>query len=70
MIFPLNFDDLSLFFAVIALILLITSGLIPAGKEKMKVLINIKNLKKTAIITSILFMLTIGLRIMGFVQLS
>jgi len=70
MIFPLSFDDLSLFFAVVALILLVTAGLIPTGKEKMKVLINVSNLKKTAIIVSILFMLTIALRLFGFTQLS
>ena len=70
MMFPLTFEDLGLFFAVIALILLVTSGLIPSGKEKRKVLINAKNLKKTAIIVSILFILTITLRIVDVIQLN
>ena len=49
MMFPLNFEDLSLFFAVISMILLATSGLMPSGKEKRTVLISAKKMKKAAI---------------------
>ena len=70
MMFPLNFEDLSLFFAVIALILLVTSGLVPLNKEKRTALISIKKLKKAAIIASILFMITVTLRIINSVLLG
>jgi uncharacterized membrane protein YvlD (DUF360 family) len=63
MTFPLNDLELGLFFAVIAMILLVTSGLLPSGKEKRTVLINVKKLKKAAIVVSILFMINIFLRI-------
>ena len=70
MMFPLNFEDVGLFFAVISLILLVTSGLMPTGVEKRTILISAKKMKKAAIISAILFMITIILRIANLVLLD
>ena len=70
MMFPLTFEDLGLFFAVISLILLVTSGLMPSGKENRTILISAKKMKKAAIITSILFMITITLRIVNIMLID
>ena len=67
MIFPLNFEDLSLFFAVIALILLATSGIMPLDIKQRTALVNVKKLKNAAIIASILFMTTVTLRIINLI---
>ena len=67
MMFPLTFEDLGLFLAVIALILLVTLGLIPLDKEKITALLSVKKLKKAAIIVSILFMITVILRIINLI---
>jgi hypothetical protein len=63
MIFPLDFLDLSLFFAVIALILIVSFGLISSHQGATKILINKKKLENVTILFSVLFLLTVILRL-------
>ena len=65
MMFPLDFWDLSLFFAVMALILIITSGLLSTRSGKPNILISKKKLEKAAIAFSSLFLVTVILRIIN-----
>jgi len=65
--FPLSFLDISLFLAVTAIILLITSELISPYYGKTNLLINKKRLKRAALIVSILFLMTIVVRIYGMI---
>jgi hypothetical protein len=60
--FPLSFSDISLWLAVMAMILLITSILISSYHGKTNLLINKKRLRNAAIIVSILFLITIVIR--------
>ena len=62
---PLDFWDLSLFLAVMALILMITSNLLLPHNVNSKILINNKRLEKAAIIVSSLFLITVILRIIN-----
>jgi hypothetical protein len=61
---PLTLRDLNLFFATAAIVLLVTSEVISPyyGKANMKV--NRKRLRNAAITTSILFLITVALRIL------
>ena len=61
--FPLSFLDISLWLAVTAIILLITSELISPYYGKINLLINKKRLKRAALIVSILFLMTVAIRI-------
>lgn len=61
MTFPLNIDDMSLLFAVTALILLITSELLSPYYGKITIKINRKRLRNVAIFFSIIFLATIPL---------
>jgi len=61
--FPLSFLGISLFLAVTAIILLITSELISPYYGKINLLINKKRLKRAALIVSILFLMTVAIRI-------
>jgi hypothetical protein len=63
MIFPLSFWDISLWLAVTAIILLITSELISPYYGKTNLLINKKRLRNVALIMSTLFLITVALRI-------
>jgi nitrate reductase gamma subunit len=65
MMFPLNFEEVSLFLAIMAMILLATSGLLSPEWGKKKTLINEKKLKKAAVTVSGLFIATVALRIIG-----
>ena len=65
MIFPLDFLDLSLFLAVIALILIVSFGLISSHQGVTKILINKKKLERVTILFSLLFILTVILRIIN-----
>jgi len=67
MIFPLSFWDISLWLAVTAIILLITSELISPYYGKTNLLINKKRLRNVALIMSILFLITVALRIYGII---
>jgi len=63
MIFPLDLGELSILYAVTAMILLVTSELLSSYNRKNNLLINRKKLKRVAIIFSILFIVTVALRI-------
>ena len=61
--FPLSFWDISLWLAITAIILLITSELISPYYGKTNLLINKKRLRNVAIIVSTLFLITVAIRI-------
>jgi hypothetical protein len=61
--FPLTFWDISLWLAVTAIILLITSELISPYYGKTNLLINKRRLRNVAIIVSTLFLITVAIRI-------
>ena len=63
MSFPLTFWDISLWLAVTAIILLITSELISPYYGKTNLLINKKKLRNIATITATLFLITVAIRI-------
>jgi len=65
--FPLSFWDISLWSAVTAIILLITSELISPYYRKTRLLINKKRLKNAALAMSILFLVTVAIRIYGII---
>lgn len=63
MSFPLNFWDISLWLAISAIILLITSEMLSPHYGKINILINRNRLRNVALVVSILFlvMLAIGI---------
>jgi len=61
--FPLTFWDISLWLAVTAIILLITSELISPYYGKTNILINKKRLRNVSLIVSTLFLITVAIRI-------
>jgi len=61
--FPLTFWDISLWLAITAIILLITSELISSYYGKTNLLINKKRLRNVSIIVSTLFLITVAIRI-------
>jgi len=61
--FPLTFNDISLWLAITAIILLITSELISPYYGKTNLLINKKRLKQTALAIGTLFLITVAIRI-------
>jgi hypothetical protein len=61
--FPLSFWDISLWLAVTAIILLITSELISPYYGKTNILINKKRLRNVALTISIMFLITVAIRI-------
>ena len=63
--FPLSFWDISLWLAVTAIILLITSELISPYYGRMNLLINKKRLKNVALSIGTLFLITVAIRIVG-----
>jgi len=65
--FPLSFWDISLWLAITAIILLITSELISPYYGKTRILINKKRLKNAALAMSILFLVTVAIRIYGII---
>lgn len=65
--FPLSFWDISLWLAVTAIILLITSELISPYYGKTNILINKKRLRQTALTIGILFLITVAIRIYGII---
>jgi cytosine/uracil/thiamine/allantoin permease len=64
---PLTFWDISLWLAVTAIILLITAELISPYYGQTNLLINKKKLKNAALITAILFLITVAIRIYGII---
>ena len=65
--FPLSFWDISLWLAVTAIVLLITSELISPYYGKANILINKKRLRNVALTTGILFLITVAIRIYGII---
>ena len=61
--FPLSFWDISLWLAVTAIILLITSELTSPYYGKTNLQINKKRLKNAALTTGILFLITVAIRV-------
>jgi hypothetical protein len=61
--FPLSFWDISLWLAVTAIILLITSELVSPYYGKTNLLIKKKRLRNVAIIVSALFLIAVAIRI-------
>lgn len=68
--FPLNFLDLSLFFAILSLILLVTSGVLSSESAGKNVLINTRKLRKAALVVSTLFVITVALRMFSSILLG
>ena len=64
---PLDFWNVSLWFAVTAIILLITAQLASAYDGNATILINQKKLKNTAIVMGMLFLITVAIRIYGLI---
>jgi len=64
---PLSFWDISLWLAVTAIILLITSELISPYYGKTNILINKKRLRNVALTTGILFLITVAIQIYGII---
>ena len=65
--FPLSFMDASLWLAVTAIILLITSELISPYYGKTNLLINKKRLRNAALTMSILFLTTVAIQIYNII---
>lgn len=67
--FFLSFLDISLWLAVTAIILLITSELISSYHAKNKIPINKQNLRKAALIVGLLCVITVTLRVFEIIFL-
>ena len=65
--FPLGIWDISLLLAVTAIILLITSELLSPYYGKVNLKINKTRLRNSALATSILFLVTVALRIISII---
>ena len=65
--FPFDFWNISLWFAVSGIILLITAQLVSAYDGKATLLIDQRKLKTAAVIMGILFLVTVAIRIYGIV---
>jgi len=65
--FPLSFWDISLWLAVTAIILLVTSELISPYYGKSKITINKQNLRNAALIVGILFIITVIVRVFAII---
>lgn len=61
--FPLSFWDISLWLAVTAIILLVTSELISPHYGKSKIPINKQNLRNAALVVGVLFLATVLFRV-------
>jgi len=68
--FPLGFWDISLLLAITAIILLVTSEMLSPYYGKANILINKKKLKNTATAISILFLITVTIRIINIIIIS
>jgi hypothetical protein len=65
--FPLSFSDTSLWLAITAIILLVTSELISPYYGKTNLLINNKRLRNAALTVSTLFLATVAIRIIAII---
>jgi hypothetical protein len=64
---PLDFWNLSLWFAVTGIILLITAQLVSAYDGNASLLIDQRKLKTAALVVGMLFLLTVAMRIYGII---
>jgi hypothetical protein len=64
---PLDFWNISLWFAVSGIILLITTQLVSAHDGKATLLTDQRKLKTAAVIMGILFLATVAIRIYGII---
>ena len=67
MIFPLDLLEISFLLAIMAIVLLVTSELLSPHHRKANILINKKKLRNAAVGFSVLFMITIGIRIIALI---
>lgn len=67
MIFPLDLLEISFLLAIMAIVLLVTSELLSPHHRKANILINKKKLRNAAVGFSVLFMITIGIRIVTLI---
>jgi len=65
--FPLTSWDISLWLAVVAIILLTTAELMPEHYGQKKLLINKERIEKTGLITGMIFLFAVVLRIIGVI---
>ena len=65
--FPLSFWDISLLLAVTAIILLITSELVSPYYGKTNLIIKKKRLRNIALAVSIVFLITVAIRIFDII---
>jgi hypothetical protein len=67
--FPLGFWDLSLWTAIIAIILLVTSELLSPYYGRTRLMINRRRLRIVALVVALIFLATVAYRIYGIVTL-
>ena len=67
MAFPLSFWDISLWLAITAIILLVTSEMLSPQYGKINIQINKKKLRNAALAVSILFLITVAIRIINII---
>jgi len=65
--FPLSFSDISLWLAIMTIILLVTSELISPYYGRTHLLINKKRLRNTALTVSTLFLITVAIKIVTII---
>lgn len=65
--FPFDFFNVTLFFAVTGIILLITAQLISAYEGNATILVDQRKLRTMALVIGILFLATVAIRIYGIV---
>lgn len=65
--FPLTFNDISLWLAITAIILLITAELISPQYGQANLLIDKRRLKTAALTVGLLFLITVVIRIYGII---
>ena len=65
--FPLTFWDLSLWLAIISIILLVTAELVSPYYGQTNLLINRKRLRRVALTMGVLFLITVAIRIVGII---
>ena len=65
--FPLSFNDINLWLAFTAIVLLVTSELVSQAYGKTNFYLDRKRLRRAGIAVSVIFLLSLALRIVGLV---
>jgi len=68
--FPLSFWDISLWLAITATILLIASEMLSSPRSKINIFIDKKRLRNVALVVSILFLITVAIRVLNIILTS